>query len=104
MLMFFFASQNYFLILILIINNQHIASAHQHISISKSAHQKIIKLSNRKKMLKFIKHHMTSIGNIEIYPIISLLLFVTIFVAACWMAMRASKAHIAEMSNTPLED
>jgi len=66
----------------------------------------ILKSSNSQieNMLKFIKHHMTSIGNIEIYPIISLLLFVTIFAAACWMAMRASKAHIAEMSNTPLED
>jgi cytochrome c oxidase cbb3-type subunit IV len=55
-------------------------------------------------MLKFIKHHMTSIGNIEIYPIISFLIFFTVFLLACWMALKASKSHIKEMENIPLED
>ncbi|MBL4651053.1 MAG: hypothetical protein JKY03_15095 [Aureispira sp.] len=55
-------------------------------------------------MIKFIKHHMTSIVNIEIYPIISFLIFFSVFLLACWVAMRASKAHINTMENIPLED
>lgn len=55
-------------------------------------------------MLKFIKHHMTSIGHIEIYPIISFIIFMVVFVMACWMAYSASKQHIEEMGNIPLED
>ncbi len=55
-------------------------------------------------MLKFIKHHMTSIDNIEIYPLISFVMFFSIFIIACWMALRASKSHIETMSNIPLED
>lgn len=55
-------------------------------------------------MLKFIKHHMTTIENIEIYPIISLLLFVSVFTIAAVMAMRMKKSKIEELSNTPLED
>jgi hypothetical protein len=55
-------------------------------------------------MLKFIKHHMTTIDNIEIYPIISLVLFTSIFLIVSIRAMRMKKAEINELSNTPLED
>ena len=55
-------------------------------------------------MLKFIKHHMTSIGHIEIYPIISFLIFFALFLGACWLAFRATKEHIETMGNIPLED
>lgn len=55
-------------------------------------------------MLKFIKYHMTSIGNIEIYPIISFLIFFSVFLLACWIAIKASKSHIQTMENIPLED
>jgi cytochrome c oxidase cbb3-type subunit 4 len=55
-------------------------------------------------MLKFIKHHMTTIENIEIYPIISLLLFVSVFTIAAVMAARMKKSEIEVLENTPLED
>lgn len=55
-------------------------------------------------MLKFIKHHMTTIEDIEIFPIISLLLFVSVFTIAAVMAMRMKKTEIEELENTPLED
>jgi len=55
-------------------------------------------------MLKFIKHHMTSIGHIEFYPLIAFLIFFSMFLCACWLAFRASKSHIDEMGNIPLED
>lgn len=55
-------------------------------------------------MLKFIKHHMTTIENIEVYPIISLVLFVSIFTIATVLALRMKKTRIEELENTPLED
>lgn len=53
-------------------------------------------------MLKFIKHHM-SIEGIEIFPLISFLLFFTFFVLVLVYVMRQDKKHIQEMSNLPLE-
>lgn len=55
-------------------------------------------------MLKFIKHHMTTIENIEIYPIISLLLFSSIFALVTIRAARMKKSEIEKLSNAPLED
>ena len=55
-------------------------------------------------MLKFIKHHMTSMDNIEIYPIISLLIFFTFFVILIIYTIKMDKGFIKEMENTPLED
>ncbi len=55
-------------------------------------------------MLKFIKHHMASIGNIEIYPIISFVLFFGFFLIMFWLVIRSDKKHIAKMRNLPLED
>jgi cytochrome c oxidase cbb3-type subunit IV len=55
-------------------------------------------------MLKFIKGHMTSIGGIEIYPVISFLIFFTFFAGVAWWVMRQDKDLINEISNLPLED
>jgi cytochrome c oxidase cbb3-type subunit 4 len=53
-------------------------------------------------MLKFIKHHM-SIDGIEIYPLISFLLFFSFFIIVLIYVFRKDKKHIQEMSNLPLE-
>jgi cytochrome c oxidase cbb3-type subunit 4 len=55
-------------------------------------------------MLRYIKHNLAEIAGIEIFPIISLLIFVTFFAIVIWRTMRINKAEIAEMSNIPLED
>jgi len=55
-------------------------------------------------MLKFIKHHMTSIGNIEVYPMISFILFFVFFIVVLIMVIRSSKAFITKMEHLPLED
>lgn len=56
-------------------------------------------------MLKFIKHHLVeSIGGLEFFPILSLVIFVSIFSIGTIMALRAKKQHISQMSNLPLED
>jgi hypothetical protein len=55
-------------------------------------------------MLKFIKHNMETIAGIEIYPIISLVLFFVIFIAFLVYAMTYSKDKIKELSQLPFKD
>lgn len=54
-------------------------------------------------MLKFIKGHMESIDGIEIYPLMSLLIFFTFFVALFWWVFTSKKTYIQEVSQLPLE-
>ena len=55
-------------------------------------------------MLKFVKNHMESITGIEIYPIISLLIFFIFFVALFWWVVTAKKDYINKVSNIPLDN
>jgi len=54
-------------------------------------------------MLKFVKNHMDSISGIEIYPIISLLIFFIFFVALFYWVVTAKKDYITTVSNLPLD-
>jgi len=54
-------------------------------------------------MLKYIKGNLENIDGVEIYPMISLLIFFIFFVVLFWWVFTAKKAHIAEVSNIPLE-
>lgn len=54
-------------------------------------------------MLKFIKGHLESNG-IEIYPLISFLLFFTFFLLVIAYVMKQDKKVYDEISNLPLED
>ena len=55
-------------------------------------------------MLKFVKNHMESIAGIEIFPIISLLIFFTFFVVLFWWVFTAKKDYIKRVSNLPLDN
>ena len=55
-------------------------------------------------MLKFIKHHMESITGIEIYPMISLVIFFTFFVVLFYWVFTAKKEYITKVSNIPLDN
>ncbi len=55
-------------------------------------------------MLKFVKKHMESMDGIEIYPIISLLIFFIFFVVLTWWVFTAKKDYIKEVSNLPLDN
>lgn len=55
-------------------------------------------------MLKFIKGNLENIDGVEVYPMVSLLIFFIFFVALFVWVFTAKKAHIAEVSNIPLED
>ncbi|WP_223446230.1 CcoQ/FixQ family Cbb3-type cytochrome c oxidase assembly chaperone [Polaribacter litorisediminis] len=54
-------------------------------------------------MLKFVKGHMESITGIEIYPLISLIIFFTFFVALFWWVFTSKKEYINKVSNIPLD-
>ena len=55
-------------------------------------------------MLRFIKGNLENIDGVQIYPIISLLIFFIFFVVLFWWVFTAKKEHIAEVSNIPLDD
>lgn len=55
-------------------------------------------------MLKFVKGNLENIDNVQIYPLISLLIFFIFFVGLFYWVITAKKEHIAEVSNIPLED
>ncbi len=55
-------------------------------------------------MLKFIKQNMETISGIEIFPIISLLIFFLFFVGLYWWVFTYKKDKIKELSNLPLDD
>ena len=54
-------------------------------------------------MLKFVKGYMENIDGVATYPMISLLIFFVFFVVLFWWVFTASKEHIQEMSEMPLE-
>ncbi|NJN50056.1 MAG: CcoQ/FixQ family Cbb3-type cytochrome c oxidase assembly chaperone [Polaribacter sp.] len=47
---------------------------------------------------------MESITGIEIYPIISLVIFFTFFVILFWWVFTSKKEYIKQVSNIPLEN
>lgn len=55
-------------------------------------------------MLKFIKHHMTSIDGIEIFPVISLLIFTIFFTMLIIYAIKLPKSFVKEMKESPIAD
>ena len=54
-------------------------------------------------MLKFIKHNLEGIDGIEIYPMISLLLFFTVFIMMLVFVLKLPKTSIDEISQLPLD-
>lgn len=55
-------------------------------------------------MLKFIKHNMETIIGIEIFPIISVLIFFIFFVGLIIYAIRMKQSEVDEISALPLND
>ena len=55
-------------------------------------------------MLRYIKGNLENIDGVEIYPIISLLIFFIFFTALFYWVFTAKKEHIKEVSNIPLEN
>lgn len=54
-------------------------------------------------MLKFIKHHLDTMAGVEIYPIISLILFFLVFISMLILVFKMPKKNIEELGNLPLD-
>ncbi len=54
-------------------------------------------------MLRFVKHHLESILGIEIYPIISFLIFFLFFITVLIYLIKLDKKHIQKLKNIPFE-
>jgi cytochrome c oxidase cbb3-type subunit IV len=54
-------------------------------------------------MFKFIKQYVETIGGIDIYPIISLLIFVLFFIGVLWYVRKMDKHKVDEIKNLPLD-
>lgn len=55
-------------------------------------------------MLRYIKHNLTSMDNIEIYPMISLVIFVLFFSIVVTYVIRMKKAEVSELGAIPFEE
>lgn len=54
--------------------------------------------------MRYIKHHLETIVGIEIYPIISLLIFVLFFIGLAIYVIIMKKPHVQYLSEMPLKD
>jgi hypothetical protein len=52
--------------------------------------------------MKFI-NYLESIAGVSIYPLISMMLFISVFALAMWNVLRQSKESIHEQKNLPLQ-
>lgn len=55
-------------------------------------------------MLKFIKHHMASMEGVEIYPLLALGIFISVFLYYVIWATRVDKAYVNHLSDLPLDE
>lgn len=55
-------------------------------------------------MFKFIKQYAESISNVDIYPVISLLIFFLFFVVLLVMVKRMKKERVSKLSQLPLDN
>lgn len=54
-------------------------------------------------MLRFVKHHLESIIGIEIYPIISFLIFFVFFITILIWLLKVDNKYINKIKNIPFE-
>ncbi len=55
-------------------------------------------------MLRFIKQNLETISGIEIFPLISLVIFVLFFVIMLVRVFKMKKTYVSEISDYPLND
>lgn len=53
--------------------------------------------------MKIVINALENIEGVEIYPIISLLIFFSFFMLVGYLVIKTDKKHIEEMSNLPLD-
>ncbi len=53
-------------------------------------------------MLKFLKHHLDTISGIDIYPVLSFIVFFLFFLAVLWWVLTVRRSHIDHMAALPI--
>lgn len=51
-----------------------------------------------------IRNVLQDIGGVELFPLISLVIFVAFFGGMMWRTIRLNRTHVNHMGNLPLED
>lgn len=54
--------------------------------------------------MKIVIQQLEQISGVEIYPIISLIIFFTFFILVGYLVLTTPKSYIEEMSNLPLDE
>ena len=54
-------------------------------------------------MLKYIKNYAASIKDIDIYPVVSLTIFVLFFIAVIYFVKKMDKKRVDEIKQLPLD-
>lgn len=54
--------------------------------------------------MKLVRHYLESIAGVEIYPIISFLIFFIFFIAVTWYVIRLDKSYIDEITHYPIDE
>ncbi|MBK7086381.1 MAG: CcoQ/FixQ family Cbb3-type cytochrome c oxidase assembly chaperone [Flavobacteriales bacterium] len=52
-------------------------------------------------MLKFIKHHLDTIAGIDIYPVLSFIVFFLFFLGVLLWVFTVRRSHIEHMARSP---
>ncbi len=55
-------------------------------------------------MLKFVKGNLENIDGVEVYAMISLLIFFVFFTSLFWWVLTSKKTYISTVSHIPLDD
>lgn len=55
-------------------------------------------------MLRFIKHNLETIAGVEIYPILSFLIFFSFFIGLSAYVILLRKQYVKELENLPFSD
>jgi hypothetical protein len=55
-------------------------------------------------MMRFITHHLTSINGVEIFPMLSLLIFVSFFALVLIRVWRMTRQEADELSELPFNE
>jgi flagellar biogenesis protein FliO len=55
-------------------------------------------------MFKFIKQYAETIEGVQVYPIISLFIFLVFFIVLLWVVKKMDKKTIDILSNIPLDN
>lgn len=53
-------------------------------------------------MLKFIKHHLETIEGIDIYPVLSFIVFFLFFLGVLWWVFTVRRSHLRHMAELPI--